>query len=72
MTRCPQVQPLPKRFPAKDIRSWTPAQLRAKWVTRLQGYREEKERLRAKGRSLDKIERQINDLQGKIDLLERS
>ena len=63
---------MPKRFPAKDIRSWTPAQLRAKWVTRLQGYREEKERLRAKGRSLDKIERQIDDLQGKIDLLEQS
>ena len=72
MTLCSQVQPVPRRFPAKDIRSWTPAQLRAKWVTRLQGYREEKEKLRAKGRSQDKIDRKIDDLQGKLDQLERS
>ena len=59
-----------KSFPAKDIRSWTPAQLRAKWVARLQEHREEKEKLRGRGRSQDKIDQKIGDLQGKLDRLE--
>ena len=65
------MQPVLRSFPAKDIRSWTPAQLRAKWVARLREYREEKEKLRGKGRSQDKIDRKIDDLQGKLDRLER-
>ena len=67
-----QVQHPPEMFPARDVRSWTPAQLRAKWGARLRGYREEKERLRARGRNLSKIEKQIVDLQAKLDRLEKS
>ena len=67
-----QVQHPPEMFPARDVRSWTPAQLRANWGARLRGYREERERLRAKGRSLAKIEKQIVDLQAKLDRLEES
>lgn len=67
-----QVQPPPEMFPARDVRSWTPGQLRANWGARLRGYREERERLRAKGRSLAKIEQQIVALQAKLDRLEES
>ena len=58
-------------FPAKDIRSWTPSKLRAKWVARLRKYREEKEKLRARGRDLGPIDRKIDALQGKLDQLEQ-
>ena len=67
-----QVQHPPEMFPARDVRSWTPAQLRAKWGARLRGYSEEKERLRARGRNLSKIEKQIIDLQAKLNKLEKS
>jgi hypothetical protein len=39
-------------------------------VARLQEHRGEKEKLRGRGRSMDKIDQKIVDLQGKLDRLE--
>ena len=58
-------------YPARYIRSCTSSELRAKWVARLRKYREEKEKLRGRGRDLGPIDQKIDALKEKLDQLEQ-
>ena len=58
-------------YPARDIRSCTTPELRSKWGARLRKYREDRERMRGRGRDLQPIDQKIAALKKKLDVLEQ-